>query len=266
MILQTIFRYWKFWLLIAQNSMQEAFVNRATNILFILGKCIRLVFSLLFLLAIKNQLQFFGGYTTNQLLIFFLTYQLIDVIAQALFRGVYNFAYIIRRGEFDFALLKPINPLFQSLMGNPDINDVLFLIPTFATVFFLIHQAAVNFTFFNILLYIILLINGLLIATALHITILVFGIITMEVDGLTWLYRDFLYLGQLPVDVYKQPIRSLLSFIIPVGIMITIPARQLLGLSNVSNIIIASATGISIFIFSLKLWNVALKKYSSASS
>ncbi len=266
MKLTKITRYWIYWQRIAQNSLQEAYVNRATNLLFMLGKIVRLTFSLLFLLAIKNNLQLFGSYTTNQLLIFFLTYQLIDVIAQAVFRGVYAFTTKIRRGEFDFDLLKPINPLFQSLMGSPDINDVIFLIPTFGTVIYLINQANLDLTFTNIVLYLVLLGNGLLIATALHICILAFGILTMEVDGLTWLYRDFTFLGQLPVDAYKQPVRGLLSFIIPIGLMITIPARQLLGLSNPLNLLAFCTIGIIIFISSLQLWQVALKKYSSASS
>ncbi len=106
----------------------------------------------------------------------------------------------------------------------------------------------------------------MLIATALHISILAFGIITMEVDGLTWLYRDFLYLGQLPVDAYKQPIRGLLSFVVPIGIMITVPARQLLGLTNTIGILFTGLVGIMTIAISLQLWKFALKKYSSASS
>lgn len=266
MMLTNLTRYWNFWQKVAQNSLQQAFVNRATNVLFLLGKLVRLFFSLLFLLAIKNNLQWFGSYTTDQLLIFFLTYQIIDVVAQAVFRGVYSFAYAIRNGEFDLTLLKPISPLFQALMGNPDINDVLFLIPTIGAAFFLINQSSLELTAPHLLVYAALLFNSMLIATALHISILASGIITMEVDGLTWLYRDFLYLGQLPVDAYKQPIRGLLSFVVPIGIMITVPARQLLGLTNTVGILFTGLVGITTIVISLQLWKFALKKYSSASS
>lgn len=258
--------YWRFWRQAASNSLQETFVNRATNVLFFLGKCVRLLFSLLFILAIKQNLHFFGAYTTNQLLLFFLTYQIISVVTQAVFRGVYSFAYSIRRGEFDFTLLKPINPLFQALMGSPDANDVIFLLPLFGAMGFLIHQSQLSFDLVNILFYVLLLANGLLIATALHVAILAFGILTMDVDGLTWLYRDFLTLGQLPIDAYRQPIRALLNFVVPIGIMITVPTRMLLGLSSPVVLVSATVVGTTAFLISLKLWKIALKKYSSASS
>lgn len=265
-MITTIRRYWRFWFRLAQNSFQETFVNRVTNLLFMTGKAVRLGFSMLFLLAIQHTLTSFGAYTTSQLLIFFVTYQLIDVTSQALFRGVYAFTNSVRRGEFDLALVKPINPLFQALMGIPDANDVLFLLPLITTVGFLIHQAGIEVTLIGALQYGILLFNGLLIATALHILILAFGILTMDVDGIMWLYRDFMYLGQLPVDAYKQPVRTLLSTIIPIGVMITIPAKQLLGLISFGPSLAFFAVGISAVGISVLAWKVALKRYSSASS
>ena len=151
-------------------------------------------------------------------------------------------------------------------MGSPDANDVIFLLPLFGAMGFLIHQSQLSFDLVNILFYVLLLANGLLIATALHVAILAFGILTMEVDGLTWLYRDFLTLGQLPIDAYRQPIRALLNFVIPIGIMITVPTRMLLGLSSPVVLITATVVGTTTFLISLKLWKIALKKYSSASS
>lgn len=262
----SLHRYWSFWITIAKNNLQQAFVNKVTNLFFLLGKSLRLFLSTLFLLAIKNTIPLFDTYTTNELLLFFLTYQVLDVSTQALFRGVYSFAHSIRSGEFDFFLLKPINPLFQSLLGNPDINDVIFLLPTTGVAIYLSLESGVIISLTSFALYAFLLLNALLIATALHIAILAFGIITMEVDGLTWLYRDLLSLGQYPIGAFDSPLREVLTFVVPVAVMITVPAQSLFQAIAPSTIALSLSVGIGSLLISLKVWNQALKQYTSASS
>jgi ABC-2 type transport system permease protein len=258
--------YWQFWKLNAMNKLQETFVNRWTNALFMLGKSIRFVFMLLVLFTIKQNVKQFAGYSTDEIIIFFLVYQFVDVIAQVFFRGVYIFQNKIRTGEFDFYLLKPINPLFQALTGYPDINDAIFLIPTTMTSIYIATQLEISITLNSALLFIVLLLNSFLIITALHITVLVFGLLTSEVDGVIWLYRDFNQFGRFPVSIYQEPLRFLLFFIVPIGMMVTVPAEILLTKNPTFPIVVAIAIGISTFIVSAALWKWSLRKYSSASS
>ena len=74
--------YFKVWRLNASNTIQELLVNRATHLLFFMGKMIKLSMSLLFLFLIKEQVAQFANYTTDQVIVFFLTYQFIDVLAR----------------------------------------------------------------------------------------------------------------------------------------------------------------------------------------
>lgn len=260
------FTYLKVWQLNASNTLQEFFVNRYTHILFYLGKIIRFGMSLLFLYLIKDQVSQFSGYSTDQVIIFFLTYQFIDVLAQVLFRGVYLFSSRIIRGSFDFMLLRPINPLFQALTDHPDINDALFLIPSTILSIYIVSTLNVQVTLNSFLMYLLLLFNAMAMATALHILVLVVGIITKNVEGFIWIYRDVMRLARFPVTVYLEPLRFALFFIIPVGMMITVPAEVLLNLTPAYSLWITLATGIIFLWISLKLWSWSLKKYASASS
>lgn len=258
--------YYKIWKITALNAWQEAFVNRATNLLFMIGKIIRFSMSLLFLFLIKHQVGSFAGYTTDQIIIFFLTFQFVDVSSQVFYRGVYLFRDKIRTGEFDFYLAKPINPLFTSLTGKPDINDTIFLLPTTLLSIYLASTLDIKITFISLSWYLLLLINTFLIASALHILVLVVGVLSTEVEGVIWLYRDLMQLGRFPITVYLEPIKLALFFIIPIGMMITIPTEILLQLTPTYSITLTFAIGISSLFISLKLWNWSLKKYSSASS
>jgi ABC-2 type transport system permease protein len=263
---QRIKTYLSVWLIFGKNALQETFVNRGSNILFMVGKIIRLIFSLIFLFLIRENVQTFAGYTSDQMIVFFLTYLILDTIGQVIYRGVYIFSNLVRSGEFDFILTKPINPLFRALTGKPDINDLFFLIPNLFLVGYILNILDLNITLWSSLWMIILLINAFLIITALHIFVLVIGILTTEVDGVIWIYRDLSYMGRFPVTIYMEPLKFALFFLIPIGMMITIPTEIFLNLQPSYNIFWVFLVGVGSFLISLKIWNWALKQYSSTGS
>lgn len=258
--------YWQVWKIVAINAWQEVFINRWSSVLFLVGKGLRFAMMLFFLLIVHQNVRNFAGYTTDQVIVFFLTYQLVDLISQILFRGVYLFSDAVRTGEFDFTLIKPLNPLFKSLTGRPDVNDTLFLIPTIGVTLLIISQLQLEISGLSIAWYLLLLLNSLVIATALHIFVLVVGILSTNVDGIIWMYRDLIRLGQFPTTIYPELLRFALLFIVPVGAMITIPAETLMSISPVSRTLGAFAISGAIFTVSLLAWNWSLKRYSSASS
>lgn len=266
MKLSSLRKYSIVWKTLALTEFQQAFIHRGTNILFLIGKFMRLGMALTFLWVIKNTVTQFAGYTTDQMVVFYLTYQLVDVVGQTFFRGVYMFSEKVRSGEFDFTLLKPMSSLFQALVGKPDVNDALFLFPIVGLSMYMLSTLDLTINLSTALWYCLLLLNSFLIVTALHILVLVVGVLTTEVDGVIWMYRDLTALGRFPVTIYGEPLRFILFFIIPTGMMVTIPAEVLLGSSPTFSIGATLLVGITTFFISLRLWNWSLKKYSSASS
>lgn len=259
-------KYFSVWKAVALNALQETFVNRGSNLLFFTGKVIRLAFMLLFLWLLRQTVTTIGGYSGDEMVVFFLVYQFIDTFAQVLYRGVYMFSHLVRTGEFDFMLLKPIHPLFRALTGKPDINDAFFLIPSTALSIWILSQLSLTFTVPSILLFGLLVINSTIIATALHILVLVIGVLTTEVDGVIWFYRDLSRFGQFPITIYFEPLRSFLYFVVPIGIMITTPAEALLSLTQPHVALLSFVFGILFLGVCLYIWEWSLTKYQSASS
>ena len=248
----------------SKNSFLVWLRNGKILALFLTGKILRFVFFFLFLYFLIVGAGSLVGFNTNQIIFFFLTFNIIDVVCQFLFRQVYSFRTLIVNGDFDFILLKPINVLFRSLLGGADVMDLLTIPPLLLiTIYFanLLHP-----TFSQSILYLVLLLNAFIIATSFHIIVLAFGIITLEVDHTVMIYRDLTNLGKLPVDIYKQPIRGILTYLIPVGLMMTIPAKAMFGMVGMSAVLLSFAVGLLVFYLSLKLWKFALRKYTSASS
>lgn len=182
-----------------------------------------------------------------------------------LFREVYRFRQQIVSGSFDLILVKPINVLFRSLFGWTDLLDSINLVPLIFMIIFVATKIG-NITALSVVIYCLLIINSLLIAMSFHIIVLALAILTTEIDHAVMIYRDFTSMGRFPIDIYKEPLRSLVTFAIPIGIMMTIPTKALMGLINTSLVLISFAIGFSIFIASIMLWRYALKRYTSASS
>ena len=189
---------------------------------------------------------------------------IIDTTAQFFFREVYRFRNYVVSGDFDLMLVKPMSALFRVLMGGADVIDLITLPPIYLATVYVGSLLAPSVG--QVLIYILLIITGMLITTAFHIIVISFGIITLEVDHTIMIYRDVSAMGRMPTDIYKEPLKGILTYFIPVAIMMSLPAKAFLGLA--SKVAIFSALGISvIFIFiSLRFWNFALKKYTSASS
>lgn len=73
-------------------------------------------------------------------------------------------------------------------------------------------------------------------------------------------------MGKLPIDIYKQPLRGILTYLVPVGIMMTLPAKALLGLVSPVGVLASFALGLLTIFVSMRFWKFALKRYTSASS
>ena len=243
-------------------SLQSLLSTRLSSFLFLTGKLIRFTFFLWFLLILKTRLTLVSGYTFDQLVIFFLVFNLFDLLAQFFFRGIYWFRQDIITGTFDYKLIKPISPLFNALTKHTDFLDL----PILILVIVMLIIKTFHFPSSNILYFLFLGLASFFTITAIHIIVAAIGVLTTEVDHTIWIFRDLASMGRVPVDIYLNFIRAFLTFVIPISLVFTIPAKVLLGLLTLPAIIASFFASIIVFYISIKFWQLALTKYSSASS
>ncbi len=259
-----LFHYFKIWLMMSKNSFLIVLSQKKLLFIFLFGRFLRFSFFLLFLYFLIIGTETLVGYTANQVIFFFLTFNLIDIVSQFLFREVYRFRGMVVSGDFDLVLVKPFSPLFRSLMGGADFIDLITIVPLF---FGLIYVGRfLSPTPFQILSYLLLIICGLLVSTAFHIFVLSIGIITLEIDHTIMIYRDLVSLGRFPIDIYREPLRSFLTFILPVSIMISLPVKVFIGLVKPTVVLFSFVFAIFLITISIRFWRFALTKYTSTSS
>jgi len=256
--LKIIFKY-------SINSFQQLLAKPSIIILFLISKTLRYGLFIFFLISLFRGLDSISGYSREQMVLFYVVFMFIDCLGQLLFREIYRFRQLLVSGGFDMVLVKPFPPLLRVLMGGPDIIDAIMLIPI------AILMVSITYKFIQpglpeVVGFLILLANSLLLTTAFHIFVAGIGILSLSIDHLVMVYRDVTALVRVPVDLFTDPLRSILIFVIPVGIMFTYPAKALFGLLDIKLMVVFLGIGIASLWLSSKFWNYALTKYQSASS
>jgi len=256
--------YFKIWWLMSKNAFMVYFNQKKILAIFLTGKILRFIFFIGFLYFLVSAGNGLAGYSSNQIIFFFLTFNVVDIISQFLFREVYRFRPLVVSGDLDLILAKPINPLFRILFGGADVIDFITIPPVIIATIYMGAKLGPNFG--SVILYTLLIFNSLLVSTAFHILVVSMAIITLEVDHTVMIFRDLSRLGTVPIDFFKEPLRGFITFVIPIGIMLSFPAKAFMGMLDFKLVIISFIFGVGSVFLTLKFWNFAIKKYTSASS
>lgn len=259
-------RYLRIWWRIAVMSFATQMSNPLSSFGYLLGKMARLLFFIIFLKAVFRHTESLAGYTLAQSVLFFLTFNIVDILAQLFFRGIYGIRSIVRDGDLDYFLTQPINLLWRVCFSTVDFLDLLTIIPILGVTWITLTNIPGATSPEALLAYTVLVFNGLLIAFALHVMVAGLSVWTQEMDNAIWIYRDLMTLGRFPSDIYDAPMRAILIFVIPIAVMISFPAKAAMGLLSpswmaVSFFIAAASVGLS-----LLFWQFSCRRYTSVSS
>src|SRR5258708_10585708 len=133
-------KYFRIWKRFAVMGFKIQTSHPLSSSGYLLGKFIRITFFLVFLVAIFKHTQALAGYTLEEAALFFLTFNIVDILAQLFFRGIYGIRALIREGDFDYFLIQPTNVLYRVAFNTVDFLDVLTVIPVFAVIYYVLHR------------------------------------------------------------------------------------------------------------------------------
>jgi len=252
----------KIFFLFGRLSAKTAFQSRLGAFLFILTKLLRFLIFLVFIYFIAKKTNGLAGYSPDQAIFIYLTFNIADTLAQVLFREVYRFKPMVVSGELNNVLIKPYNPLLKVLIGGVDFFDVIMLIFYLGLTVLQVSRFS-TISVAGVLLYIFLILNGVLIAAAFHIFVLAATVVTAQTDQLIMIYRNLTATGRFPLTIYRPAIRTFFTFVIPVGLMIGYPARAMFNTLSWVNVIVAVVFSFLILGVALKIWTLSLAKYQS---
>jgi len=167
-------------------------------------------------------------------------------------------------GNFDFILLKPVSTQFLVTFRFWNFYSLFDLAFGIGVLIFSIQNIeAIGFS--ALVSFLIALFSAVLI---LYSVLLAFTALTFWSPGFlfTWVFDSLFQLARYPVTIYPPWLRIILTWIIPVGVMTTIPAQALTGKVEFRLIVLSCIVAFATFITSSWFFNRAIRKYASASS
>ncbi len=171
----------------------------------------------------------------------------------------------ISTGTFDFTLLRPINPQFHITFRTWRIFALLDIVLAAAVIGSALAQPGQSVNMVNLLAFLAALSAAVVVMYAL---LLAFTSLVFWNPGMlfTWVFDSVFQLARYPVSIYPPWLRVILTWVIPVGIITTIPAQFLTGRGTLGLFILTLGAAAVLLALASWLFRFALKHYTSASS
>jgi viologen exporter family transport system permease protein len=83
---------------------------------------------------------------------------------------------------------------------------------------------------------------------------------------LTELFEGMYQTGRWPIGVYPGWLRYSMTYLVPIGLAITVPAEAVTSRLDWGTVVIAIAFGAALFAFARWFWNFGLRRYAGASA
>jgi ABC-2 type transport system permease protein len=168
-------------------------------------------------------------------------------------------------GTFDWTLLRPVDAQFLASFRHWRLFALLDLL--FGLVVLGVAMAQLNaaFTFERIAVFLIALAAGV---TTLYALLLAFAALAFWSPGVltTWVFDSVFQMARYPIGLYPGWLRLVLTWIIPVGIMTTIPAQALSGDLSPALLLGSSVLAVALLFGASALFRLGTRRYASASS
>jgi len=196
------------------------------------------------------------------------TFSLINALNMLIyFFGVVDIPGKIKRGDLDQYLTKPINPLLRLTFENINVGSIPLVIMGVLIVYYGASVANIEISFalgFGYAGFVLLM---TLLWYDMELILRSIPFLVISANGVMRIEDQLLELNfKVPGVLYKGGFKILFYFILPYGIMSTVPTQFLTRSITLPGVISSVITVAAFTTFALWFWRFGLKRYKSASS
>lgn len=168
-------------------------------------------------------------------------------------------------GNLDFTLVRPVNIQFLASFRRWHLFALFDLILGLGVLVFAVVRMHEALTLPNIGLFLLTLVAAIGI---LYAILLAFSALVFWSPGVmfTWIFDGVFQLGRYPLGLYPGWVRLALTWIIPVGVITTIPAQALSGDLSMNQLALILLMSVVLVFCASLFFKAALRRYASASS
>lgn len=207
------------------------------------------------------------GWTYEELLVVMGLFFAMNGLRQAIIQpNLARMAEYIRLGTLDFLLTKPISSQFMVSFRHVGVYNWLDPILGLGLVVFGLVGRGQRVTLTGLAGFLVLGLAGVATMYSLALAVQCLAVWSIGSEGLDDVIQGMVEAGRFPVDLYRGVVKAILTFVIPVALLTTLPADALLGRSTPGLIGIALLVAAALLWLTSRLWIWSLRRYSGASA
>jgi ABC-2 type transport system permease protein len=218
--------------------------------------------------TLYSQVDSIGGWSRGQMILFVGTFSMINALNMVIyFFGILDLPGKIRRGDLDQYLTKPMNPLLRLTFESVNPGSLPLIIMSVLIICHGVNVAGIQVSFGLGLGYAALVLLMTLLWYDMELILRTIPFLVISADGILGLEEQMLTLNfKAPGVLYKGIFKLIFYFLLPYGIMSTVPTQFITQSIDAGGLWIAVATALFFTWFALWFWRFGLRRYQSASS
>jgi len=218
--------------------------------------------------VIYSRVDAIGDWGRGQMIIFIGTFSIVNALNMLIyFFGVVDIPDKIKRGDLDQYLTKPVNPLLRLTFENINPGSFPLVIMGVLIVAYGVRTTGLTVSFPLGLGYTVLVLLMTLLWYDMEIILRSIPFLVISANGIMQLEGHLIELNfRVPGILYKGVFKLLFYFILPYGIMSTVPTQLLSGTLSARGLLQALGVVLAFTAFTLWFWKFGLRHYRSASS
>lgn len=207
-----------------------------------------------------------GDWDVHQMRVFLGLLFVIDALYMIIIHeNLENITEKVRKGDLDLLLAKPVNSQFMLTLQKA--NTAIFgnLLLGSSWLFYALSGLP-DFNYLRLAWLVLLIPCSLIVIYSMRFLFSATAVIFTRSENLQFLWWQIYRLGMRPDSMYNPFIKYVLLTVLPVGVIVSIPARALLNPPDLQYLLWPILLVPILLYGTHRFWNFALKFYSSASS
>ena len=217
---------------------------------------------------IYSQVEAIGGWGRGEMIIFIGTFSMINALNMLIFFfGVLEIPAKIKNGDLDQYLTAPVNPLLRITFENINPGSFPLVIMSVLIIIYGVKTAGLSPTIPAGLAYAALVILMTLLWYDMEVILRTIPFLVISANGIMQLEGHLIEMNfKVPGILFKGIFKVIFYFILPYGIMSTVPTQFISGMLGTTGLLQALGITVAFTAFTLWFWNFGLRHYKSASS
>lgn len=258
-------RYLRVYRSFAASSLQRELEFKANFFAKIGQNVVWLGFFVLTLLVIYSRTNSVAGWSRGESIVLSSTVFMMGAISTGLFFSLTEIPQQVRMGTLDFVLVRPVDPQFWVSLRRLAPEQAGVAIVGFGMIFVGLHLDGTVPSFAQWAGWLTLVLSAIVLFYSLNLSLMTTGVWFVRVDNLFILSETVQQVARFPLDIYGAGLARFLTFVVPLGILGTIPARQLVHGFDATTVLTGLAWATVALVLSRLFWRFALRSYGSAS-